>query len=167
MRGKEFEKEIKELSASYEARRILVLRKCDPPVRMLGKRVLFLKNPFLDFVGAICRNGRALFIEAKETKTGKLPVDNAGGVTEHQMHCLKVWHHAGAVAAVVWRCTDAKYQDALFLPEPRTYFLPVEWIERCLTMRQRKHIKEGDVPARYQAGLKDQDWIKIMLEQNK
>ena len=151
MRGKAFEQDIVDLAASYEKARVLVLRKVDPPVRMLGQRVLFLRNPFLDFAGSLTsRNGKAIFVEAKETSDGKLAIKSQNGVTAHQWHMLRVWNCANAITAVVWHA------------KPRVYFLPVDWIQACLTRCERMHIKETDVPRKFLA--RKGDWIKIMLD---
>ncbi len=107
--GKSFQREIEITAGAYQNRRKLVLRKVDPPARIFGRtqaerRVVFLSNPFLDFLG--CweeRQGRALFVECKSTATHRLPFKRSGGLTEEQLSTIKTWRLARAAVCVLWR----------------------------------------------------------------
>jgi len=117
--GRPFQRELEITAGGYQCRRIATLRKVDPPTRLVGsgaaRRVLFMANPFLDFVGVwTAHHGRALFIEAKSTATHRLPFNRSGGITPEQLASIKTWRHAGAAAAVLWRFG---MRVALFLPE--------------------------------------------------
>lgn len=112
--GKVFEKEIETTAAGYHNRRIAVLRKVDPPVRLIyyfdkttqtkKTRTIFMANPFLDFVGIwSARGGRMLLVEAKSTATHRLPLNRDGGLTKEQVATIKTWRIAGAAVCVVWQ----------------------------------------------------------------
>lgn len=107
--GRSFQKEIEHTCGGYQSRRIATLRKVDPPTKVVGRtqetrRVFFMANPFLDFVGVwTARHGRALFVEAKSTSTHRLPFARSGGITEEQVSSIKTWRIAGAAACVVWQ----------------------------------------------------------------
>src|SRR6187402_1485458 len=77
--GKGFEGLISKLAQAYAARWIATLEKVEPPVRVIGfgpaRKVIFLKNPFLDYVGTwTAAGGRAIFIEGKSTAEDRLPL---------------------------------------------------------------------------------------------
>lgn len=97
---------VEKSAATYVGK--LRLRKVDPPARIMGggagRRVIFLENPFLDFVGVWTEcGGRAVFIECKSTAKPKLTFDSDGGITTTQLDALRNWHNAGAVAFVLWQ----------------------------------------------------------------
>lgn len=136
-RGKQFEADIKARLTYYEADRILVMRKVDPPTRIVGPgRIIFLPNPFLDFLGSwVERDGRAVFIEAKETKDAKLGLEQKQtGITKDQLRNLHIWHQANAAAGVLWRSSEG------------TFLLPITLIDSLASKSQLKHIKAQDVP---------------------
>jgi hypothetical protein len=146
-RGKRFEQEIADAALSYERARLLILRKVDPPTRIVGRgRIVFLANPFLDFVGVwIEREGKAVFLEAKETSSGQLGLgQKTNGVTAPQLRSLRVWHHAGAVSAVLWRVGSATFLlpiteiDRLSQEHPDVKHIKREWLsDRHLCERNR------------------------------
>lgn len=145
--GKSFEHELELLFKGLEARRIARIRKVDPPTRIIGgggfRRVIFLPNPFLDYAGAICRSGRAVFLEAKSTSSHRLPIDRSGGVTEEQVGSLRAWARADALVGVLWRFQNRtafagirEIEEALSLGEKSLLFEalpPVEKLEEILT----------------------------------
>jgi penicillin-binding protein-related factor A (putative recombinase) len=117
--GRGFQKEIERTCGAYQARRTAVLRKVDPPTKIVGtgdaRRVIFMANPFLDYAGSwTARHGRAIFIECKSTATHRLPFKRSGGLTEDQVSALKSWRHAGAAAGVLWQFSG---RVVLFIPE--------------------------------------------------
>lgn len=123
--GRGFQKEIEGTVALYREQGIASLEKADPPVVIIWpfdpitktkkQRVIFKKNPWLDFVGVwTCRGGRALFVEAKSTSTHRLPINRHGGLTDEQVTALFRWRRAGAAVCVVWRFDD---RAVLFTPE--------------------------------------------------
>lgn len=106
--GRAFQKELEMTAGGYQSRRIATLRKVDPPTRIVGgresRRVIFLANPFPDFVGAwTARSGRAIFVEAKSTKTHLLAFNGDNGLTAAQWGALKTWRHCSAAVALVWQ----------------------------------------------------------------
>ncbi len=123
--GRSFQKEIEASVAAYREQGIASLEKADPPVvviwpfdpvtKMKKQRVIFKKNPWLDFVGVwTSRNGRALFVEAKSTSSHRLPINRHGGLTDEQVTALFRWRRAGAAVCVVWRFED---NVVVFTPE--------------------------------------------------
>lgn len=108
--GKRFENMVSASAAHYQAEGLLRIKKVEPPTRIVGggqaRRVIFMENPFLDWVGAWTeRRGRAVFIECKSTGEGKLPFDG-NGVTTLQLDAMRNWSNAGAVAFVLWEWKD-------------------------------------------------------------
>lgn len=81
--------------------------KVTPPARIIGKRVVFLANPFLDFVGVMrvpgLQKGVPLFVECKATTKPKLVV-GSGGISEQQVQSLVRWRNAQSIAFVLWCC---------------------------------------------------------------
>lgn len=145
--GKAFEHELELLFKVLESRRVARIRKVDPPTRIVGggfrRHVIFLPNPFLDYAGAICRTGRAVFIEAKSTVDHRLPIARHGGVTEEQVEALRGWAQADALVGILWRYNGAtafvsmtELETALLAGEKSLVFerLPrVEKLEAILT----------------------------------
>ena len=127
--GKRFEKLLKQVADVYFHKKVLRLEKCDPPVRIIGPgKVQFLENPFSDFTGVWEeRGGRALMIEAKSTKDGKLPIGN-GKLTDLQIDWLIRWHTVGAAVGVIWES------------DFRVGFLPIGTIE-AIRQSGRRSIK--------------------------
>lgn len=117
--GRSFQKEIETTVGGYLSRRIAMLRKVDPPTRLVGtglqRKVIFMANPFLDFVGTwTARGGRALFVECKSTQTHRLPFNSSGGLTATQWVTMKSWTLAGAVCCLVWKWNN---RVVLFTPD--------------------------------------------------
>ena len=105
--GREWEWLVAEAAARYERDGVLRLRKVTPPARVVGggkdRKVVFLDNPFLDFVGVwSARGGRALLCECKDTSGDRLRLGD-GGLTDKQADALWQWHRSGAAAFVLWR----------------------------------------------------------------
>lgn len=129
--GRGFEEQMSKTCAAYFHARVMRLEKCEPPARILykpgGRDVIFLENPFLDFVGTWTeRSGRAVLIEAKSTSEPRLSL--GGKLTDKQIEWLERWHLAGAAVGVVWEFVG---QGARFLPVGQI----VE------TFKMRKHVK--------------------------
>lgn len=124
--GKTFEAELIATAGAYHSRRVAMLRKVDPPVRIIwiddkanpGKKrqhVIFQPNPFLDFVGCWqARGGRTLLIEAKSTATHRLRFNAKDGLKEHQVTNMKTWARAGAATCVLWQWAG---KVCLFTPQ--------------------------------------------------
>jgi penicillin-binding protein-related factor A (putative recombinase) len=109
--GKAFERELELTVGAYQTRRIATLRKVDPPSRVVGggftRKVIFLPNPFLDFVGVwTAQGGRAVFVEAKSTSVPRLAFNGDGGLTGAQWASMRTWTLSGAVAGLVWKYAD-------------------------------------------------------------
>lgn len=127
--GKRFEGLVKDVAADYFRKKILRLEKVEPPTRIVGpNRIIFLENPFADFMGTWEeRGGRAMFIEAKSTKDERLPIGN-GKLSDDQIDWLIRWHTCGAAVGVIW--------ESAF----RVGFLPIGTIE-AIRKSGRRHIK--------------------------
>jgi penicillin-binding protein-related factor A (putative recombinase) len=105
--GREFQDAIKAQLKEYQFKGIMRVKQVSPPVRLIGtgtyRRVIFLENPWLDFLGVWTRSaGRMVLIECKSTEEARLPVGGSGGVTEDQWNELQHWNNANAVAFVLW-----------------------------------------------------------------
>ncbi len=113
--GKTFEALLTRIFTAYEDRGIATLRKVDPPTRVVGKpprqRVIYLENPFLDYVGVQRATGRALFIEAKSTMEPRLEIGTekteGRGLSLPQINNMERWNQAGAGVCVLWGYGDA------------------------------------------------------------
>ena len=117
--GRGFQDELKLTAEGYRRAGIAKLEKVDPPTRMVGggefRKVIFLANPFLDYVGVwTAHHGRALFIEAKSVEVGRLKINTSGGVSTTQWAAMMGWRRAGAACAVLWR---RKGEVRLWTPE--------------------------------------------------
>lgn len=141
--GRGFEDLFERTCDAYLHSRTLRLSKVEPPVKVIGggkveRRVIFLENPYLDYLGAWTeRGGRSLMIEAKCTSGpdgGKLPIRDDSSLKLRQVEWLKRWHCAGAAVGVVWNWT-----------ERGSVFLPIGLIDSIIKA-ERRHIKfeEGD-----------------------
>lgn len=135
--GKSFEGLLETVCVHYAAKGIMRLKKVEPPTRIIGgghfKRIIFLPNPFLDFVGTWTeRAGRAVFIEAKSTSEPKLPLGSDGGVTAKQVDALRDWHGAGAAVGVLWEVKGD------------VFFVGVRKLLAVLEVEGRKHLKPHD-----------------------
>lgn len=116
--GSGFEEQILRICEVYRQKGVLELEKVEPPVRVVGtgirRKVIFMRNPFLDYVGVWrSRGGRAVFLEAKSTKEPKLPF-GSGGLSDGQIANLIRWHESGAAAGVLWE----HFGDMRFVPIP-------------------------------------------------
>lgn len=104
-RGKLLEQQILSAAAKLEAEQLLVLRKVDPPTRMVkgkgGWKVVRTASPFLDFVGVHSVTGQAVFIEAKTISNGHRLELGEGGLTAAQISALAIWSAARARVGVI------------------------------------------------------------------
>lgn len=107
-----FERDIITACDAYHAAGIAKLHKVDPPLRVLhlpggGKRVVFLKNPYLDFTGTwTARGGKAVHFECKSTDTPQLNIrqnNDGNGIKASQLAAAIQWQTAGAAVAFLWR----------------------------------------------------------------
>lgn len=112
--GRQFQGDLETTCKAYEAAGLAMIRKVDPPVRVIwpfdvkqGKkvqRVIFMKNPYPDLIGAWTANGgRAMVVELKSTSAHRLPLNRHGGLTEEQVTTLTLWREAGAASCLLWR----------------------------------------------------------------
>lgn len=109
--GRAFEREMELTCKGYEQARIATIEKVTPPTRTVGggrsMRVIYMANPFLDFIGVWTANGeRPVFIEAKSTSNHLLPIGADGGLTANQCVAMQRWENAGAVVGLVWQFHD-------------------------------------------------------------
>jgi hypothetical protein len=102
--GQEFEHELELTFAGYHNLRRATVRKVSPPTRTFGGgKIVYLPNPFLDYIGSWTeRNGRALIVEAKSTLEPRLKF-GPGGLTDTQLGSFRVWSAAQAECCLIWR----------------------------------------------------------------
>ena len=98
--GKPTESLIETICEEYARQGIARIKKVDPPVRIAGKKVIFLANPFLDYTGSY--QGRSIHIEAKSTKGKRLPINRPGGITKKQFQAMRDWHRSKAIVFALW-----------------------------------------------------------------
>ncbi len=109
--GKAFEREIETTCEELERLGLAKIKKADPPVKVMGsdanRRVIFLENPFLDFVGSYRKadgSWHPVQFECKQTSEPKLAVGvKSGGVTEKQLNALLSWAGHGWNVFVFWK----------------------------------------------------------------
>lgn len=148
--GREWEETISATALEYERNGVLRMRKVSPPSRVVGgkgdRKVIFMTNDFLDFVGSwMQRGGRALFLEAKQTHEDRLPLARPGGLTEQQVRALRDWTLASAATGVLWRCPSGvffiPYRDvAMRVTELRKALLP----EHCIRVEEAGVVRLSD-----------------------
>lgn len=101
--GTAFERDLQTIFDAYLNQGRAKIHKVDPPTKVLGKKVLFLPNDWLDFAGTWTeRGGRALVIEAKTTQEPTLPLGGSRGLTETQWRNAMDWQRAGAMVLLLW-----------------------------------------------------------------
>ncbi len=142
--GRGFQKEIELTCGGYQNRCAATLRKVDPPTRLVGtgaaRRVLFMANPFLDYVGTwTARHGRAIFIECKSTSTHRLPFKRSGGLTEEQLSTMKTWRLASAATALLWQFNG---RVTLWIPED--LMQAEETGAKSLVFENGRHVPNGE-----------------------
>lgn len=151
--GKPFERLIETVSNEYERKRILMLRKVDPPTTVIRGRVVYLNNPFVDWCGVwIERGARAIHAEAKSTCEPVLGIGHSSGVNERQVNNLVQWDAAGAAAFVLWLYAD------------RVKVLPIRWLLDHTQRSGRKSIPWEDAggECRQGKGFVLWDYVEIM-----
>ena len=103
--GQNFEATLTTINQIYEERKLARFRKVAPPTRTIGtgafRRIIYLENPFLDYVGCMA-SGRAMFFEAKSTAKPSLAAGGKDGFTEKQFNAMQDWRAAGAGAFLLW-----------------------------------------------------------------
>ena len=116
-KGTAFERELVLVFGAYEKEGRAMIRKVDPPTRVLGRRIVQLPSDYLDFVGSWSENdGRMIMIEAKHTEKPRLNIrapKGSPGVTAKQYEDAVAWDAAGAVCLFLWR-----YQDQVRVTTP-------------------------------------------------
>lgn len=143
--GGAFEEMFLRTCECYHAQQVLRLSKVEPPTKVIkdsnnerlrGRRVIFLENPFPDFLGVWTeRNGRALMIETKSSMEPVLRIGEGCNLTLKQAEWLCRWHVAGAAVGVVW-CYSGH----------GSVFLPVKQISEAMEAGRRSiKFEEGDV----------------------
>ena len=107
--GRAFEGQLETIATQYVSKRIMRIKKCEQPLRIMGKRpfikVVFMENPFLDFTGSwMERGGRMICFEAKSTTKPVLPIGGDNGMKQSQIDAMGYWLAAGAVSFLLWEC---------------------------------------------------------------
>ena len=101
--GRSFEKSIETICGIYERQGRAAISKVEPPCRIFGGRVIFMRNPFLDFTGCWTENGnRTIHFEAKSTSSPLLKCEPRNGFSQTQRDALKRWRDAGAATWLLW-----------------------------------------------------------------
>lgn len=142
-----FEANVKRVLEHYRQRNILRMEKVGPPARIMGgglrRNVIFMENPFMDFVGTWTeRGGRMLAIEAKSTQDGKLVMAEAGNLKDKQIEWLQRWHAAGAAVGILWEWRGTGWR---FIPlgnlmaVVKTGRRHIKWDESCAIPRMSGH----------------------------
>lgn len=102
--GTAFERELETIFEAYAKQGRAKIHKVDPPTKVLGRKVLFMPNKWLDFCGAWTeQGGRLLMIEAKRTDKPRLALGGTGGLSETQWHNAMDWQRAGAMVLILWQ----------------------------------------------------------------
>lgn len=125
---------VEKTAEAYKQRGVLRLAKAEPPTKAFGRginrRIIYLANPFPDFVGAFTeQGGRMLALEVKSTIEPKLCA-----ISENQIDWLVRWHQSGAAVGVLWEWRGQGWT-----------FVPVGLLKQIWDSG-RRHIKfsEGD-----------------------
>jgi hypothetical protein len=101
--GTAFERQLETIFAAYLKQGRAKIEKVDPPTKVLGRKVLFMPNPWLDFAGVWTeRDGRTLLIEAKTTLKPTLELGGTHGLTKAQWGNAMDWQRAGAMVLLLW-----------------------------------------------------------------
>lgn len=121
--GGAFEEMFLRTCEAYLNQSVLRLLKVEPPTKVIrepaathsrGRRVIFLENPFPDFIGTWTeRAGRALMIETKSSMEPVLRIGEGCNLSLKQAIWLARWSEAGAACGVVW-CYSG--HGSVFLP---------------------------------------------------
>lgn len=101
-----FEDNIEKVLTQYSHQELMLIKKVEPPTRTLGsgfkRRVIYLENPFLDFIGAWReQGGRLVCFEAKHTDKPRLPL-NDSGLKETQRQAMRSWYNYLGVTFALW-----------------------------------------------------------------
>ena len=123
LRGNAFEEMINMTNRLYEEKNLAVIQKIPTPITPMkldkSKGVItlayFEKKSTVDYIGVA--QGVPLCFDAKETKQGRLPLQN---IHEHQISFMKSFSSHGGVAFLLVHCTDLE----------EYYFLPIEVLEK-------------------------------------
>lgn len=101
--GTAFERQLELIFQAYLKQGRAKIEKVDPPTKVLGRKVLFMPNPWLDFAGSWTeQGGRMLMIEAKTTQKPTLALGGSRGLTESQWQNAMDWARAGAMVLILW-----------------------------------------------------------------
>lgn len=136
--GRGFESMFERTCDAYRSANRLRLQKVEPPVRVIGwgenRKVIFLENPFPDYIGAWTeRGGQTLCIEVKSTSGEEghnlKIVKGSGGLRDTQIDWLIRWHRSGAAVGIVWEYVGHGWA-----------FLPVGLVD-SIRQNGRRHVK--------------------------
>lgn len=101
--GTAFERQLAGIFEAYLKQGRAKIEKVDAPTKVLGRKVLFMPNPWLDFAGVWTeRQGRAILIEAKTTEKPTLELGGTHGLSKAQWDNAMDWQRAGAVVLLLW-----------------------------------------------------------------
>lgn len=105
--GRSFERSLQQVCRLYAEAGRAYFEKVEPPTRTIGggfnRKVLYMANPFLDFVGTVKEwNGRAAMFEAKSTSKPVLPCGDHGGFSQSQREAMAKWRQHGAACWLLW-----------------------------------------------------------------
>lgn len=113
--GKKFEDQIQAVCDVYLKKGIAYIQRYYVPTLFIknsknpnGLMIYRTKTGF-DFVGGIIKTKEAIFIEAKSTRDGLIPVGaDKTGIKAHQLESMMMLHKAGFKCIFLWQIRDAK-----------------------------------------------------------
>lgn len=145
LRGSSFEEMINMTNNVYKERGLAIIQKIPTPITPInldkGKNVITLayfdQKSTIDYIGAA--QGIPICFDAKETKQGRLPLQN---IHPHQIEFMEHFQKHGGVAFILVHCADTE----------EYYFLPFEVIEKYWCSAQnggRKSIPYSAFDSKY------------------
>ena len=149
--GRPFQTLLESILKQYQSDGRLRMKKVEPPTRIVRGRILYLENPFLDYIGCWSdRGGRLVTFEAKSTRESRLPLWS-NGVTKKQIDVLRLWESAGSVAFVLW-----EYSGDVRL-------IRYSAIKEALVERKHLKLEDGVLVPRGEKWIMH-DFLKVMEE---
>lgn len=150
LRGSSFEEMINMTNKVYKARNLAIIQKVPTPItptkfdknRAIITEAYFDQKSTIDYIGAV--QGIPVCFDAKETRQGRLPLQN---VHEHQVEFMQCFKNQGGVAFLLVHCQDTE----------EYYFLPFEVLkEYWMAAKQggRKSIPYSAFEERYKINNK-------------
>jgi penicillin-binding protein-related factor A (putative recombinase) len=113
--GKRFEDQIQSVCDLYLTHNIAYIQRYYVPTLFIKNKknpngtMIYRSKTGFDFVGGIMKTKEAIFIEAKSTATGLIPVGaDKTGIKAHQLEAMLMLHKSGLKCMFLWQIRDAK-----------------------------------------------------------